>query len=141
MPLVFCRLPRSHRRSAPARHLLRTLTPRSTDVIHRTSFLRSAAAAFCFTASMLAGAVSAETLRFGATATGIPFTFLDVKTNKIEGMMVDTAHAVAKAAGYDATIQQNVFSALIPALTSDKIDVISAAMIQSPERAKVVSFT
>src|SRR3546814_7330746 len=73
-------------------------------------------------------AANAETLRVGATSTGVPFTFLDVKTGKIEGMMVDTAKAVAKAAGYDAKIQQTVFSALIPSLTSDKIDMISAAM-------------
>src|SRR3546814_13137063 len=36
-----------------------------------------------------------------------------------------TAKAVAKAAGYDAKIQQTVFSALIPSLTSDKIDMRS----------------
>src|SRR3546814_20619976 len=56
-------------------------------------------------------------------------------------MMVDTAKAVAKAAGYDAKIQQTVFSALIPSLTSDKIDMISAAMIKTAARAKVVDFS
>lgn len=102
---------------------------------------RFIAAGLCVCASMLASGANAETLRVGATSTGIPFTFLDVKTNTIQGMMVDTAQAVAKAAGYDAEIQQTVFSALIPSLTSHKIDVISAAMIQTPERAKVVAFT
>jgi polar amino acid transport system substrate-binding protein len=106
-----------------------------------TSFLRTAAATLYITASMLAATASAATLRVGATSTGIPFTFLDVKTNTIEGMMVDTAHAVAKAAGYDVTIQQTVFSALIPSLSSNKIDVISAAMIKTPEREKVVAFS
>src|SRR3546814_8620464 len=56
-------------------------------------------------------------------------------------MMVYTAKAVAKAAGYDAKIQQTVFSALIPSLTSDKIDMISAAMIKTSARAKVVDFS
>ena len=50
----------------------------------------------------------------GATATGIPFTFLDTKTNTIQGMMVDTIQAVGKAAGFTANVQQTVFSALIP---------------------------
>lgn len=109
-------------------------------MIRANSILRYAAA-FCVTAGMFATTVSAETLRVGATSTGIPFTFLDIKTNSIEGMMVDTAEAVAKAAGYEAQIQQTVFSALIPSLTSNKLDVISAAMIKTPERAKVVDFT
>ncbi len=83
----------------------------------------------------------AETLRVGATSTGIPFTFLDVKTNSIQGMMVDTAHAVAEAAGFEAEIEQTVFSALIPSLQGNKIDIISAAMLQTEKRAKVVDFT
>jgi polar amino acid transport system substrate-binding protein len=107
------------------------------------AFLRVAAAGACLSATLLGASASAnaETLRVGATSTGIPFTFLDVKTNTIQGMMVDTATAVAKAAGDDVKIQQTVFSALIPSLTSNKIDVISAAMIKTPERAKVVAFT
>jgi ABC-type amino acid transport/signal transduction systems, periplasmic component/domain len=82
-----------------------------------------------------------ETLKVGVTATGIPFTFLNVQTNTIQGMMVDTAHAVAKEAGFDVSIDQNVFSALIPALTSKKIDIISAAMLKTPARAEVVDFS
>jgi len=110
-------------------------------MLHLKKIIRIAAASAFLSASLLGGSASAETLRFGATSTGIPFTFLDIKTNKIVGMMVDTAEAVAKAAGDDAVIQQTVFSALIPSLTSDKIDVISAAMIKTDERAKVVDFT
>lgn len=110
-------------------------------MVYAKSLIRLVAASLCLSAGMLAATAGATTLRVGATSTGIPFTFLDVKTNKIEGMMVDTANAVAKAAGYDAVIQQTVFSALIPSLTSNKIDVISAAMVKTPERAKVVDFT
>ncbi|PWF23926.1 ABC transporter substrate-binding protein [Corticimicrobacter populi] len=83
----------------------------------------------------------AETLRVGATATGIPFTFLDVKSNTIQGMMVDTAQAVGKAAGFDTTIQQTGFAALIPSLTSNKIDFVSAAMLKTPAREEVVAFS
>lgn len=77
----------------------------------------------------------------GATATGIPFTFLDVKTNTIQGMMVDTIQAVAKAGGFQVNVQQTVFSALIPSLTSNKIDIISAAMLKTPARQQVVDFS
>lgn len=77
----------------------------------------------------------------GATATGIPFTFLDVKSNSIQGMMVDTVQAVAKAGGFTANVQQTVFSALIPSLTASKIDIISAAMLKTAARQQVVDFT
>jgi len=83
----------------------------------------------------------AETLRVGATSTGIPFTFLDIGSNEIQGMMIDTAHAIGDAAGFDAVIEQTVFSALIPSLSGNKIDIISAAMLRTPEREKVVDFT
>ncbi len=107
-----------------------------------THFIQFAAASLCMAAGLLAAApAGAETLKVGATSTGIPFTFLDVKTGKIEGMMVDVANAVAKASGDQAEITQTVFSALIPSLTTKKIDFISAAMIQTPARAEVVDFT
>lgn len=93
------------------------------------------------TALLAAGPTQAETLRVGATSTGIPFTFLDVKSNSIQGMMVDTAEAVAKEAGFEANIEQTVFSALIPSLNSQKIDIISAAMLKTPAREEVVDFS
>jgi polar amino acid transport system substrate-binding protein len=83
----------------------------------------------------------ARTDNIRATATGIPFTFLDVKSNSIQGMMVDTINAVGKAAGFTPNVQQTVFSALIPSLTSKRIDIISAAMLKTPARAEVVDFS
>ncbi|MEH3086854.1 MAG: ABC transporter substrate-binding protein [Xylophilus ampelinus] len=77
----------------------------------------------------------------GATATGIPFTFLDVKTNSIQGMMVDTVQSVAKAGGFAVNLHQTVFSALIPSLTAQKIDIVSAAMLKTPARQQVVDFS
>ncbi|CAG2138163.1 ABC transporter substrate-binding protein [Cupriavidus plantarum] len=81
------------------------------------------------------------TYNVGATATGVPFTFLDVKTNTIQGMMVDTVTAVGKAGGFQVNVQQTAFAALIPSLTSNKIDIISAAMLKTPAREQVVSFS
>ena len=34
-------------------------------------------------------AMAQQTLKVGSTPTGIPFTFLDTKTNTIQGVMVD----------------------------------------------------
>jgi len=35
-----------------------------------------------------------KVLKVGSTPTGIPFTFLDTKTNTIEGLMVDLIKAI-----------------------------------------------
>lgn len=77
----------------------------------------------------------------GSTATGVPFSFLDVKTNSLTGAMVDIANAVGGAAGFPIDLAVTPFSALIPSLTAGKIDMIAAAMLRTPERAKVVAFT
>jgi polar amino acid transport system substrate-binding protein len=107
------------------------------------SFFRRAALALCLlgTAIVACAQGGAPTYNVGATATGVPFTFLDVKSNSIQGMMVDTVTAVGKAGGFDVNVQQTVFSALIPSLTSNKIDIISAAMLKTPTRAQVVDFS
>lgn len=91
-------------------------------------------------ASMLSWAQPAA-YNVGATATGIPFTFLDVKSNTIQGMMVDAIELVGKTAGFEAKVQQTVFASLIPSLTSNKIDIISAAMLKTEAREKVVDFS
>lgn len=109
--------------------------------MHSTfSFLARLLMGFAATA-LIACAQAQGTYNVGATATGVPFTFLDVKTNAIQGMMVDTAVAVGEAAGFKVNVQQAVFSALIPSLTSSKIDIISAGMLKTPARAEVVDFS
>jgi polar amino acid transport system substrate-binding protein len=79
--------------------------------------------------------------KVGSTPTAVPFTFLDAKTNTIQGVMVDVIEEIGKEAGFKIEIQPMPFSALIAALTSGKIDIISAAMYGSPERAKVIDFS
>ena len=106
-----------------------------------TTFRRAALALCMVGTASFAWAQSTPTYNVGATATGVPFTFLDVKTNSIQGMMVDTVTAVGKAGGFNVNVQQTVFSALIPSLTSNKIDIISAAMLKTPARAQVVDFS
>ena len=86
-------------------------------------------------------AFAETTYTVGSTATGVPFTFLDVKSNEIQGLLVDAITATGKAAGFDVKVQQTTFSALIPSLTTKKIDIISAAMLKTPAREQVVDFS
>jgi polar amino acid transport system substrate-binding protein len=79
--------------------------------------------------------------RVGSTPTGVPFTFLDVKTNTIQGAMVDLITAIGEDAGFKVDVQATPFSALIPSLTSNKIDIISAAMLITDARKEVIDFS
>jgi len=82
-----------------------------------------------------------KVLKVGSTPTGIPFTFLDTKTNTIEGVMVDLIKAIASDAGFKVEIEGMQFSTLIPSLTSNKIDIIAAAMYITPPRKEVIDFS
>jgi polar amino acid transport system substrate-binding protein len=103
-----------------------------------------AAAAFSAVAAFaLSGVCSAQapTYNVGSTPTGIPFTFLDVKSNTIQGAMVDLITAIGDDAGFKVNVQATPFSALIPSLTSNKIDIISAAMLITAQRKEVIDFS
>jgi polar amino acid transport system substrate-binding protein len=82
-----------------------------------------------------------QVLKVGSTPTGIPFTFLDTKTNTIEGVMVDLIKEVAKDAGFKVDVEGMQFSTLIPSLTANKIDIIAAAMYITPQRKEVIDFS
>jgi polar amino acid transport system substrate-binding protein len=101
--------------------------------------VHAAVAALALALSAPSGAQ--QVLKVGSTPTGIPFTFLDTKTNTIQGVMVDLATAVGKDAGFAVTIEPMQFSTLIAALTSGKIDLISAAMYITPARKEVIDFS
>ena len=105
-------------------------------------FTRRITIAGLLAAAAAPGMAAAQTpVRVGSTPTGVPFTFLDTKTNTIQGIMVDLVAALAPEAGIATTIEPMQFSALIAALTARKIDMISAAMFATPARAEVIDFT
>jgi len=110
------------------------------EAMFRRTILACAAAAALF-AAWAGPATAQQTLRVGATPTGMPFTFLDTKTNTIQGMMVDLITAVAEENGLKAEIQPMQFSTLVPALTTSKLDVVSAAMLITPVRQQVIDFS
>jgi len=87
------------------------------------------------------GSHAQSVMKVGSTPTGIPFTFLDTKTNTIQGVMVDLIKEVGNDAGFKVEIEGMQFSTLIAALTSNKIDLISSAMYISPARKEVIDFS
>src|SRR5438045_8812767 len=101
--------------------------------------LRGALAVTTFACGGLSWA-QAPMYNVGSTPTGIPFTFLDVKTNTIQGAMVDLITAIGDDAGCKGNVQATPFSALIPSLTSNKIDIIAAAMLITLQRTEVIDF-
>jgi polar amino acid transport system substrate-binding protein len=82
-----------------------------------------------------------QVLKVGSTPTGVPFTFLDTKTNSIQGVMVDLITEIGKDAGFQVQIEPMQFSTLIASLTSNKIDIISAAMFATAARKEVIDFS
>lgn len=109
---------------------------RSRCVVLALSF-----AVFSFLPMWHVSAQTKSTMQVGSTPTGVPFTFLDTKSGQIQGMMVDLVAALGEDVGFKIEIQPMTFASLIPALTSSKIDIISAAMSATPERAKIIDFT
>ena len=82
-----------------------------------------------------------KVLKVGSTPSGVPFTFLDTKTNTIQGIMVDLMREIGADAGFKIEIETTPFAALIPSLTSNKIDIIAAAMYITPTRQEVIDFS
>jgi len=99
----------------------------------------AAVAAFAFAAGTPASAQ--QVLKVGSTPTGTPFTFLDTKTNTIQGVMVDLITEIGKDAGFQVQVEPMQFSTLIASLTSSKIDIISAAMFITAPRKEVIDFS
>jgi polar amino acid transport system substrate-binding protein len=104
--------------------------------------LKKLAVALALSGLTLFGAKADDkVLKVGSTPTGIPFTFLDTKTNTIEGVMVDLIKAIGNDAGFKVEIEGMQFSTLIPSLTGNKIDIIAAAMYITAPRKEVIDFS
>src|SRR6266536_3798653 len=101
--------------------------------------VQAAIAALAMATAMPASAQ--QVLTVGSTPTGVHFTFLDTKTNSIQGIMVDLITEISKDAGFQVQIEPMQFSTLVPSLTSNKIDIISAAMFATAARKEVIDFS
>jgi len=80
-------------------------------------------------------------LVIASTVTGVPTTFMDTKTNEVQGTMVDAAKYVAEKLGVKLKVVETPWSALIPSLTGKKVDLICAAMVITEKRREVIDFS
>lgn len=88
-----------------------------------------------------ANADSEDTLVVGATPTGPPYTFLNEKTDEMEGIMVEIAEEVGDRLDKEVVIEPMTFDTLIQSLKGDKIDIISAGMVITEEREQEINFS
>lgn len=92
--------------------------------------------------SALPAQVRAEgAVAVGVTTTGVPFTFVETASQKTTGAMVDIAEAILTGQGLKPQFELTAFSALIPALLTKKIRIISAGMLVTDKRKEVVAFS
>jgi len=89
----------------------------------------------------LTGAAFAETLKMGTNASFPPYEYYDDETGAIVGIDAEVAAAICAKLGYELEIVDMDFSAIIPAVTSGKVDFGMAGMTVTEERLQSVDFT
>jgi len=86
------------------------------------------------------GSTHNGTLRFGIVSDGgLPFTF--VKDGQLIGFDIELGKRFAAAAGCEYVPVDMPFGSLIAAISTGKIDVITASMMVSEERKKQINFS
>ncbi|NSB96839.1 ABC-type amino acid transport substrate-binding protein [Clostridium saccharobutylicum] len=78
-----------------------------------------------------------------ASGYGVPFFYIDSKTNQISGIDADIVNEIAKRLGIKKIEAKKVqFSELLDKLnTDDSIDIAASGIYITPEREKIVAFT
>ena len=89
----------------------------------------------------LTGMAMAETLKMGTNATFPPYEFYDDESGEIVGIDAEVAAAICEKLGYELEIVDMDFDAIIPAVTTGKIDFGMAGMTVTEERKQSVDFT
>lgn len=87
-----------------------------------------------------AGALDKDVVVVGTESTYPPYEFRD-ENNELKGFDIDLMEAIADKAGFKIEWQDMPFDSLIPALISNKIDIIAAGLSATPERAERVAFS
>lgn len=83
---------------------------------------------------------NAKELKFGLNAEYPPFEYID-QNNNIAGFDVDLINELGKRLGFEVKLANMGFDALIPALSTGKINAIISAMSATTQRKKAVDFT
>jgi polar amino acid transport system substrate-binding protein len=82
-----------------------------------------------------------KTINVGSSPGQNYYDFVDEKDpSKVIGLEPDLVNAVGKCAGFTVKYQKIDFDGLIPALSANRIDLITSGMYATPERAKKVNF-
>lgn len=76
-----------------------------------------------------------------ATSAYRPLQFHDKDTNKLIGLNIDMAEAIAKKIGVPLEVIEIPFPSLIPALQNGQCDIVIATMYITDQRKEVVDFT
>ncbi len=79
------------------------------------------------------------TLIMGTNSTFPPYEYYE--GDEIVGIDVEIAQAIGEKLGMEVTVEDMEFDALIPALASNKVDIVAAGMTVTPERQESVNFT
>ena len=66
---------------------------------------------------------------------------MDLRKRRLTGAMVDIVQAIGEDALFVVRLEVMPFAALLPALTSGKVDMIAAAMLRTKAREQIVDFT
>ena len=89
----------------------------------------------------LTGMAMAETLKMATNAAFPPYEFYDDETGEIVGIDAEVAAAICEKLGYELEIVDMDFDAIIPAVTTGKVDFGMAGMTVTEERMQSVDFT
>jgi polar amino acid transport system substrate-binding protein len=92
-------------------------------------------------ADELADIKARGTLVCGTMGTFEPFSFQDPKTRETVGYEVDLCQKVADALGVKLELKLLAVEARIPELTQGRVDLLSAALGYSDERAKQIDYS
>lgn len=91
---------------------------------------------FAFTAN---GAEKKEKLYVGTNAEFPPFEYLE--EGKVVGFDIDFINAIGEVMGKEIVVKDMSFDGLLPALQTNKVDVVVAGMTATEERKKAVNFS
>ena len=89
----------------------------------------------------LTGMAMAETLKMGTNASFPPYEYYEDETGEIVGIDAEVAAAICAKLGCELEIVDMDFDAIIPAVTTGKIDFGMAGMTVTEERKQSVDFS
>jgi polar amino acid transport system substrate-binding protein len=99
------------------------------------------AAAACSSVAQKYPGLKGKTINVGSNPGLNYYDYVDeANPSKVVGLEPDLVGAVSKCLGFTVNYQKMDFNGLIPALTSNRIDLITSGMYATPERAKQVNF-